>query len=77
MEEKEEIRREAERVLKELSEALGEISLEETYYVVEEINVTRGDAEPELRPEFREAALKIAPRKDEEGNYIAEVGSWV
>jgi predicted Asp-tRNA(Asn)/Glu-tRNA(Gln) amidotransferase subunit C len=71
------VRREAERVLKELSEALGEISLEETYYVVEEINVTRKDAEPELNPKFRKAALKIAPRKDEEGYYIAEMGSWV
>ncbi len=73
----EKVRREAERVLKELSEALGEINLEETYYVVEEINVTRNDAEPELNPEFRKVALKIAPHKDDEGYYIAEVGSWV
>ncbi|WP_456475707.1 Asp-tRNA(Asn) amidotransferase subunit GatC [Candidatus Pyrohabitans sp.] len=77
MEEKAEIRRQAERVLRELSEALGEISLEETYYVVEDINVTREDDTPELKSDFRDMALKIAPRVDEEGNYIAEVGSWV
>ncbi|NOZ57967.1 MAG: Asp-tRNA(Asn) amidotransferase GatCAB subunit C [Euryarchaeota archaeon] len=75
MEEK--VRREAERVLKELSEALGEIDLEETYYVVEEINITRADGEPELREGLRRAALEIAPKRDEEGYYIAEVGGWV
>ncbi len=73
----EKVRREAERVLKQLSEALGEISLKETYYVVEDINVTRRDGEPELDAEFHKAALKIAPHKDEEGYYITEVGSWV
>ena len=72
-----EIEKEAEKVLKELSEALGEIDLEETYYVVEDINVTRGDGKPELEKDFREGALKNAPSADSEGNYKTEVGKWV
>ena len=66
----------AERVLKELSEALGEINLKETYYVVEEINVTREDGKPSLKDDFREIIDKNAP-KMEEGYFIMEVGKWV
>jgi len=72
-----EIEKEAEKVLKELSEALGEIDLEETYYVVEDINITRKDGNPGLDKDFREGALKNAPSADEEGNYKTEVGKWV
>ncbi len=75
MEEK--LKRQAERVLRELSEALGEIDLEETYYVVDEINITRDDGTPEVKRGFRKAVLGIAPKRDEEGYYIAETGGWV
>jgi predicted Asp-tRNA(Asn)/Glu-tRNA(Gln) amidotransferase subunit C len=73
----EEIEREAEKVLRELSQVLGEVDLEETYYVVEEINVTRNDENPDLDNEFIEISKKNAPRVDEEGYFITEVGRWV
>lgn len=72
-----EIEKEAEKVLKELSVVLGEIDLLETYYVVEEINVTRDDGEPKDDDEFRRIIKKNAPRMDEEGNFIMEAGRWV
>ena len=72
-----EIEKEAEKVLKGLSDALGEIDLEETYYVVEDINVTRKDGKPKLEKDFRKEALKNAPSTDSEGNYKTEVGKWV
>ncbi len=73
-----EIEKEAEKVLKELSLALGEIDLKEMYYVVEEINVTRGDGEPRGgNAEFREIVKKNAPRMDEDGAFIMEAGRWV
>jgi len=71
------IEKEAEKVLKELSESLGETDLEETYYVVEEINITRGDGEPREDRSFREFIVKNAPKMDEDGSYIMEVGKWV
>jgi predicted Asp-tRNA(Asn)/Glu-tRNA(Gln) amidotransferase subunit C len=71
------IQKDAEKVLKELSETLGEIDLPETYYVVEDINVTRQDGEPTLDEEFKEIIRKNAPRVDEEGNFIMEVGKWI
>ncbi len=61
-EQDDDIEKEAEEVLKELSKALGEIDLEETYYVVEDINVTR-----------KKNAIKL----DRDGNFIMEVGKWV
>ncbi|NIM46429.1 MAG: Asp-tRNA(Asn) amidotransferase GatCAB subunit C [Nitrososphaeria archaeon] len=75
--EKEEIRREAEKVLKELSAALGEVDLEETYYVVDEINVTRPDGAPSVDKKFLKILKKNAIHMDEEGNYIMEIGKWV
>lgn len=72
-----EIRSEAEKVLKELSDALGEISLAETYYVVEDINVTRDDGKPSSEEEFRRVIRKNAPKSDEEGNFVMEIGKWV
>ncbi len=73
-----EIEKEAEKVLKELSLALGKIDLQETYYVVEEINVTRDDGEPrDDNPEFRGIVKKNAPRMDEDGAFIMEAGGWV
>ncbi len=74
---KEEIKKEAEKVLFELSEALGEVDLEETYYVVDEINITRRDGKPRVDQVFSESLKKNAPHMDEEGNYIMEIGRWV
>ncbi|MBI5253005.1 MAG: Asp-tRNA(Asn) amidotransferase GatCAB subunit C [Euryarchaeota archaeon] len=71
------VQKEAEKVLKELSEALGEINLSETYYVVEDINITRSDGEAKVDKKFREIIKKNAPKLDEEGSFIMEVGKWV
>ena len=71
------IEKEAEKVLRELSQALGEIDLRETYYVVEEINVTRRDGKPRRRDDFRELIKKNAPRMADNGSYLMEVGKWV
>jgi len=71
------IKEEAEKVLKELSQALGEIDLRETYYVVDEINITRRDGEPTRKEEFREIIRKNAPRMAENGSYVMEVGKWL
>jgi len=72
-----EIQKEAEKVLKELSEALGEINLSETYYVVEEINITRSGGEAKVDERFKEIIKKNAPKLDEEGSFVMEVGKWV
>ncbi len=73
----EESREEAEKVLEELSKALGEIDLVETYYVVEEINVTRQDGAPNVGKEFKKGIKKNAPKSDEDGNFVMEMGKWV
>jgi predicted Asp-tRNA(Asn)/Glu-tRNA(Gln) amidotransferase subunit C len=74
----EEIREEAEKVLRELSSALGDIDLAETYYVVEDINVTRhDDARPRLDKKFNSLIKKNAPNSDEDGNFVMEMGKWV
>jgi predicted Asp-tRNA(Asn)/Glu-tRNA(Gln) amidotransferase subunit C len=75
--EKEDIRKEAEQVLSELSAALGEVNLQETYYVVDEINVTQADGTPKTDKNFIKAVKKNAPQMDEEGNFIMEIGKWV
>lgn len=72
-----EVQKEAEKVLKELSEVLGEINLAETYYVVEEINITRSDGTPEVKEDFKKIIRKNAPKLDEEGSFMMEVGTWV
>ncbi len=77
MSEEKDIQKEAEKVLEELSLALGDIDLEETYYVVEDINVTRGDGEPRVSEEFNETTKKNAPRLDKEGSFVTEIGKWV
>jgi predicted Asp-tRNA(Asn)/Glu-tRNA(Gln) amidotransferase subunit C len=71
------IKEEAEKVLSELSAALGELDLAETYYVVDEINVTKGDGSPNTEKDFVKSLRKNAPHMDEEGNYIMEIGKWV
>jgi len=72
-----EIREEAEKVLKELSKALGEIDLAETYYVAEDINVTRNDGEPKVAEKFKKGIKKNAPKCDEDGNFVMEMGKWI
>jgi predicted Asp-tRNA(Asn)/Glu-tRNA(Gln) amidotransferase subunit C len=72
-----EVKKEAEKVLKELSDALGEIKLKETYYVVEEINVTRKDGDPVLDEKFRKISKKNAVHIDDEGYFVTEIGRWV
>jgi predicted Asp-tRNA(Asn)/Glu-tRNA(Gln) amidotransferase subunit C len=74
---KDDIKAEAEKVLKELSAALGEVDLEETYYVVEELNVTRRDGSPKVGESFKRSLRKNAPHMDKEGNFIMEIGKWV
>jgi predicted Asp-tRNA(Asn)/Glu-tRNA(Gln) amidotransferase subunit C len=74
---KEDIQKEAEKVLKELSEALGDIDLAETYYVVDEINVTRKSKKPTLDKKFVTQAKKNAPKMDEDGSFVMEIGRWV
>lgn len=73
----EDIREEAEKVLEELSKALGEIDLVETYYVVEEINITRESGRPKVEESFVKLTKKNAPKLDEDGNFVMEVGKWV
>lgn len=75
--EKVDIKKEAEKVLSELSAALGEVGLEETYYVVDEINVTKKDGSPRMDEGFIKSLRKNAPHMDEEGNFIMEMGKWV
>ncbi len=71
-----EIEAEAGKVLKELAKALGEAEFEETYYLFESANPLREDGKIESNPGRRELILKNAPRRDEEGYIIAEVGAW-
>lgn len=71
------IKKEADKVLAELSEALGDIDLKETYYVVEDINITRKDGKSKSRKGFRKIVSKNAPKIDSEGNFIMEIGKWV
>jgi len=75
MSEEKDIQKEAEKVLKELSVALGDIDLEETYYLVEDINVTRSDGTPSVSEEFKQTK-KNAPRLDKEGNFVTEISKW-
>lgn len=75
--EKADIKKEGDRILSELSAALGEVDLEETYYVVDEINVTRRDGAPRTDDGFIRMLKKNAPHMDENGNFIMEIGKWV
>ncbi|MEE8400928.1 MAG: hypothetical protein V3R86_02085 [Candidatus Hydrothermarchaeaceae archaeon] len=71
------IEKDAEKVLKELSEALGDIDLAETYYVVDDINVTRKSKKPSIDKKFEKQAKKNAPHLDEDGSFVMEIGKWV
>ena len=68
------IEKEAEQILEKFSEALKDIpDLEETHYMVANINLTRDDIAEAKDPE---KILRNA-HTDEEGNIIAEKGKWV
>lgn len=67
------IEKEAEEILKKFSKALEDIpELEETHYIVDNVNLTRTDCGEEKNPEkiLRNAVL------DENGNIIAEKSKW-
>ncbi len=68
------IEKEAEEILEKFSKALQDIpELEETHYIVDNINLTRSDCGEDKNPEkiLQNAEL------DENGNIIAEKGKWV
>ncbi len=68
------IEKEAEKILKSFSDALKDIpDSEETYYVVDNVNLTREDRAEDKDPE------KIMQNTivDEDGNIIVEKGKWV
>ena len=68
------IEKEAEQILEKFSEALKDIpDLEETHYMVDNINLTRPDIAEAKNPE---KILRNA-HTDEDGNIIAEKGKWV
>lgn len=68
------IEKEAEIILEKFSEALKDIpELEETHYMVDNVNLSREDAAEDKNPE---KILRNA-HTDEEGNIIAEKGKWV
>ena len=68
------IEKEAEEILKRFSKALEDIpELDETHYIVDNVNLTRFDCGEEKDPKkiLRNAHI------DEEGNLIVEKGKWV
>jgi aspartyl-tRNA(Asn)/glutamyl-tRNA(Gln) amidotransferase subunit C len=68
------IEKEAEKILESFSEALKDIpELEETHYMVDNVNLSREDVAEEKNPEN---ILRNA-HTDEEGNIIADKAKWV
>ena len=68
------IEKEAEIILEKFSKALQNIpELAETYYIIDNVNLTRQDCGVDKNPEkiLRNAQL------DEDGNVIVEKGKWV
>ncbi len=68
------IEKEAEIILEKFSKVLQNIpELEETHYIVDNVNLSREDEGRDKNPEkiLRNAEV------DEEGNLIAEKGKWV
>ena len=67
------IEKEAEKILEEFSKTLENIpELEETYYIVDNVNLTREDIPKEKNPEKILRNTKI----DDEGNMIVEKSKW-
>lgn len=68
------IEREAEEILKKFSKALNNIpELEETHYIVDNVNLTRPDCDEDKNPQ---KILRNA-HTDIEGNLIVEKSKWV
>jgi aspartyl-tRNA(Asn)/glutamyl-tRNA(Gln) amidotransferase subunit C len=68
------IEKEAEKILESFSEALKDIpELEETHYMVDNVNLAREDVSEEKNPE---KILRNA-HTDENGNIIADKAKWV
>ncbi len=68
------IEKEAELILEKFSEALKNIpELEETHYMVDNVNLSREDVGVDKNPD---KILRNAP-VDEEGNVIVEISKWV
>ena len=68
------IEKEAEKILESFSEALKDIpELEETHYMVDNVNLSREDVAEEKNPE---KILRNA-HTDENGNLIADKAKWV
>ncbi|GAB6056656.1 Asp-tRNA(Asn) amidotransferase subunit GatC [Methanobacterium alkalithermotolerans] len=68
------IEKEAEKILEEFSRTLENIpELEETHYIVDNLNLTRQDIAYEKNPEKILRNAKV----DEAGNIIAEKSKWV
>ena len=68
------IEKEAEIILEKFSKALEDIpDLEETHYMVDNVNLCREDAARDKKPDkiLRNANI------DEEGNVVVEKGKWV
>jgi aspartyl-tRNA(Asn)/glutamyl-tRNA(Gln) amidotransferase subunit C len=67
------IEKEAEKILEEFSKTLENIpELEETYYIVDNVNLTREDIPQKKNPK---RILKNT-QVDEEGNMIVEKSKW-
>jgi aspartyl-tRNA(Asn)/glutamyl-tRNA(Gln) amidotransferase subunit C len=68
------IEKEAEKILESFSEALKDIpELEETHYMVDNVNLSREDISEEKNPD---KILRNA-HTDENGNIIADKAKWV
>ena len=68
------IEKEAEEILKSFSKALENIpDLEETHYMVDNVNLSREDCAEDKNPD----KIMRNTNVDEEGNLIVEKGKWV
>ncbi|OPX57451.1 MAG: aspartyl/glutamyl-tRNA amidotransferase subunit C [Methanobacterium sp. PtaB.Bin024] len=68
------IEKEAEKILQSFSEALKDIpDLEETHYMVDNVNLSREDCAEDKNPE----KIMRNTQVDEDGNLIVEKGKWV
>lgn len=68
------IEKEAEKILEKFSKALENIpELEETHYMVDNVNRTRPDEGEDKNPD----KILRNVHTDEDGNVIAEKGKWV
>ena len=76
MKEHNDVKKSAEKILKELSSLLADIELGEKYYIIDKKNIYRKDDKPKIK-NFKEELKKNAPKMDEDGYIITEVGTWI